>query len=321
VNTLLDGRYQIIKKLGHGGFAHTYLARNISLPHSPTCVIKHLRPKFLHPSMLQLFKKEARVLGQLDHQQIPSSSECFEKNGEMFMVQDFIEGEDLGKQYLRGQKWSEAQVRGLLADLLAILSYVHQNQIVHRDIKPENIIQRQRDGRYVLIDFGAVQELGSSEEEKGMGAPILGTAGYRSPEQLQGESVCSSDLYGLGVTAIHLLTRTHPKCLDRTYDQLIWQDRATVSREMAKFLDKMICPNLADRYLSATIALADLQSLPAAPPEMSTSKPDEANPSVSRKGMWLALLGAVGIATALWGINTQFSNPVDPKLQQELLHS
>lgn len=318
MNTLLDGRYQIIKKLGRGGFAHTYLARNVSLPDRPTCVIKHLRPKVLHPSLLKLFQKEARVLGQLDHQQIPSSRECFEKNGEMFMVQDFIEGEDLGKHYLRGRQWSESQIRDLLVDILEVLSYVHQNWVVHRDIKPENIIQRQCDGRYVLIDFGAVEELGNREEIE-TPAPILGTAGYRSPEQLQGEPVCSSDIYGLGVTVIQLLTRTHPNCLERRDGKLIWRDRAEVSGELAGLIDRMICPDLVDRYPSANTALADLQSLPTAPSETNKSEIYRHH-HPSPKGMWLALLGVVGIATTLWGINVQIRDSASPKVQQGALH-
>ncbi len=317
MNNLLDGRYQIVKKLGRGGFAHTYLARNISLPNHPPCVIKHLRPKVMHPSVLRLFKREARVLGQLDHQQIPRSSECFERNGEMFMVQDFIAGEDLGKQYLRGRMWFETTIRNLLEDLLEILSYVHQNQIVHRDIKPENIIQRQQDGRYVLIDFGAVQELGQAEEIDDERTPILGTAGYRSPEQLQGETVCSSDLYGLGVTVIHLLTHVHPSCLQRLDGQLIWQSHAKVSPELATLIDKMICPDLADRYPTATAALADLQNLPEPPPEVTA--PETQYPA-RKKGVWLALLGTISIASACWGIGHQLSNSTAPKLQEESLH-
>jgi eukaryotic-like serine/threonine-protein kinase len=316
VNNLLDGRYQIVKKLGHGGFAHTYLARNISLPDHPPCVIKHLRPKVLHPSVLRLFKREARVLRQLNHQQIPRSSECFERNGEMFMVQDFVAGEDLGKQYLRGRMWSETTIRNLLGDLLEVLSYVHQNQIVHRDIKPENIIQRQPDGRYVLIDFGAVQELGQSEEIDEEKAPILGTAGYRSPEQIQGETVCSSDLYGLGVTAIHLLTHVHPSCLEWQNGKIIWQCHAKVSPALATLIDKMICSDLADRYPSATTVLADLQNLPEAPPE--TPAPEPQYPG-RKKGVWLALLGTLSIASACWGIDRHLSSSTAPKLPEESL--
>jgi eukaryotic-like serine/threonine-protein kinase len=317
VNNLLDGRYQILKKLGRGGFAHTYLARNISLPDHPPCVIKHLRPKVLHPSVLSLFKKEARVLGQLDHQQIPRSSECFERDGEVFMVQDFIAGEDLGKQYLRGRMWSETAIRDLLADLLEVLGYVHQHQIVHRDIKPENIIQRQQDGRYVLIDFGAVQELGQAEELDGEKTPILGTPGYRSPEQIQGETVCSSDLYGLGVTAIHLLARVHPNCLERQNGKLVWQGHAKVSPELATLIDKMICPDLADRYPTATAALTDLQALPEAPPEIPAPEPEY---PARKKGVWLALLGTVSIASACWGVERHLSHSTMPQLHEESLH-
>jgi eukaryotic-like serine/threonine-protein kinase len=322
MNTVLDGRYQIVKKLGRGGFAYTYLARNISLPDRPTCVIKHLRPKVLHPSVLHLFKREARVLGRLDHQQIPRSSEYFERHGEVFMVQDFIDGEDLGKQYLRGKMWSEQEMRVLLEDLLEVLDYVHQNQIVHRDVKPENIIQRQPDGQYVLIDFGAVEEIGSTmaeEMEVDQGKlPILGTAGYRSPEQLRGKILFSNDLYSLGMTAIHLLTRIHPNCLEQRYGQPLWREHASVSPELAAAIDKMICPDLAERYTTATMALADLRSLPAVLVE--ESQLEETHYPARRRRVWLAVLGALGIASATWGVDRHLGNSATPQLPEESLH-
>jgi eukaryotic-like serine/threonine-protein kinase len=318
VNTLLDGRYQILKKLGHGGFAHTYLARNISLPDRPVCVIKHLRPRVFHPSVLQLFRREARVLDKLDHQQIPNSTECFERDGEVFMVQDFIAGEDLGKQYLRGRCWSETEIRQLLVDILEVLTYVHQRHIVHRDIKPENIIQRQADGQYVLIDFGAVQELDTldEEEEDERGTPILGTAGYRSPEQLRGESACNSDLYGLGVTAIQLLTRIHPSYLPQRYGQLVWQEQATISPELGAVIDKMVCTDLADRYASTTDVLLDLQNLPK--PILQPDPPETTSQSSTRSPLFLAAIGILSLGAVL-GVTLHFNQSTPPAQERSAL--
>jgi eukaryotic-like serine/threonine-protein kinase len=259
MNTLLDGRFQIIKKLGQGGFAATYLARNLASPEKSPCVIKHLKPRVQHPKVLQLFKTEARVLDLLSHAQIPNSTECFERNGEMFMVQDFIEGADLGKQYLRGRNWSGLEIKELLLDMLEVLDHVHQHQIVHRDIKPENIIQRREDQRYVLIDFGAVKELNATEQA--CDALVVGTAGYRSPEHLRGEPCFSSDIYGLGITAIQLLTRTHPSRLSRVADKILWRETVMVIPELANIIDRMICPQVADRYQSAHDVITDLQRL------------------------------------------------------------
>jgi serine/threonine protein kinase len=301
MNTILDGRYQIIKKLGQGGFAATYLARNLASPGTPPCVIKHLRPRVKHPKVLQLFKAEARVLDLLSHTQIPNSTECFERNGEMFMVQDFIAGADLGKQYLRGRCWSEPEMRGLLIDLLKVLDYVHQHQIVHRDIKPENIIQRSEDQRYVLIDFGAVKELNVDEQTSD--ALVVGTAGYRSPEHIRGEPCFSSDIYALGITAIQLLTRTHPQYLPRTADhQLSWREKAMVTPELASIIDRMICPQVVDRYQSAQSVITDLQNLPDPVVLPSTNIPtSQSQTTASWKAILLVtlctvtVLGAVGI--------------------------
>jgi eukaryotic-like serine/threonine-protein kinase len=259
MTTILDGRYQIIKKLGQGGFAATYLARNLASPEQSPCVIKHLKPRVKHPKVLQLFKAEARVLDLLSHARIPNSTDCFERNGEMFLVQDFVAGADLGKQYLRGRSWSGLEIKDFLLDMLEVLVHVHQHQIVHRDIKPENIIQRSADDRYVLIDFGAVKELNAPEHSGG--ALVVGTAGYRSPEHLRGEPGFASDIYGLGITAIQLLTKTHPSRLPKVADHLSWRENALIAPELADVIDRMICPQVVDRYQSAHAVIADLQQL------------------------------------------------------------
>ena len=299
MNTILDGRFQIIKKLGQGGFAATYLARNLASPERTPCVIKHLKPRVQHPRVLQLFKAEARVLDMLSHGRIPNSTECFERNGEVFMVQDFVAGADLGKQYLRGRSWSGLEIKDFLLDMLEVLTHVHQHQIIHRDIKPENIIQRSTDNRYVLIDFGAVKELNAHESSSD--ALVVGTAGYRSPEHLRGEPGFASDIYGLGITAIQLLTRTHPSRLPRVADRLSWRENAMVAPELASIIDRMICPQVIDRYQSTQEVIADLQQLP----NTAVATTVEAKTATITKKAWkpllvgclctFALLGAVGV--------------------------
>jgi eukaryotic-like serine/threonine-protein kinase len=305
MNTILDGRFQIIKKLGQGGFAATYLARNLASPEKSPCVIKHLKPRVKHPRVLQLFKAEARVLDLLSHGRIPNSTECFERNGEMFMVQDFVAGADLGKQYLRGRNWSGLEIKDFLLDMLEVLAHVHHHQIVHRDIKPENIIQRSEDDRYVLIDFGAVKELNSSESIADF--LVVGTAGYRSPEHIRGEPGFSSDIYGLGITTIQLLTRTHPSRLTRVADKLSWRENAMVAPELASIIDRMICPQVVDRYQSTKDVIADLQQLPdsAITTTIDSQTVDSQRLKTSNASPWkplvfgtlctFALLGAAGV--------------------------
>jgi hypothetical protein len=113
------------------------------------------------------------------------------------------------------------------------------------------------------------------------------------------------------------LTHVHPNCLEQRDGQLVWQGHAKVSPELATLIDKMICPDLADRYPTATAALADLQNLPEAPPEIPEPEPQY---PARKKGVWLALLGTIGIASAVWGIDRHLSNSTTPKLQEESLH-
>ena len=320
MNTILDGRFQIIKKLGQGGFAATYLARNLASPEKSPCVIKHLNPRVKHPRVLQLFEAEARVLDLLSHGRIPSSSECFERNGQMFMVQDFVAGADLGKQYLRGRSWSGLEIKDFLLDMLEVLAHVHQHQIVHRDIKPENIIQRSEDNRYVLIDFGAVKELNANDSSTD--ALVVGTAGYRSPEHLRGEPGFASDIYGLGITTIQLLTRTHPSRLPRVANKLAWQESALITPELASIIDRMICPQVADRYQSTKEVIGALEQLPDS---AITGTLDPQSPEISKKSgnaAWknltfgtlctFALLGAAGVYC-----NSQSPNSSAPGIGQQ----
>jgi serine/threonine protein kinase len=265
MNIVVDGRYQIIKRLGKGGFAHTYLAKNLAVPGEPSCVVKQLRPKAEHPRSLQLFQLEADILARLQHRQIPQCIDYFEHQGDCFLVQDFIAGDDLSKEFTIGHQWSEAKVAKFLREMLGVLNYLHQKQVIHRDIKPANIIRRWDNGQLCPIDFGAVQDVSGM-----LDAPttVVGTPGYYAPEQLEGEATFGSDIYALGMTAIQFLTGQYPQHLPVNDDrEVIWQDLTMISDELTEILTKMTRAESIDRYQSATAVLADLEKLnfPAEP--------------------------------------------------------
>lgn len=260
MNIVVDGRYQIIKRLGKGGFAHTYLAKNLTAPGEPQCVVKQLRPKVEHPRMLQLFKLEADILARFKHSQIPKQVECFEHQGDFFMVQDFVAGDDLSKEFTIGHQWDEAKVVRFLREMLKVLGYVHQKQAIHRDIKPANIIRRWDNGQLCLIDFGAVQDVGSDAVVPNT---VVGTPGYHAPEQAEGIASYSSDIYALGMTAIQFLTGQYPLHLPKTESrQVIWRDRTTINDRLAKILEQMTRVDEFERYDSTSAVLADLETLP-----------------------------------------------------------
>jgi eukaryotic-like serine/threonine-protein kinase len=260
MNIVVDGRYQIIKRLGKGGFAHTYLAKNLAAPGEPKCVVKQLRPKVDHPRMLQLFKLEAAILDRFKHSQIPQTVECFEHQGDFFMVQDFVAGDDLSKEFTIGHQWSEAKVVRFLREMLKVLGYVHQQQAIHRDIKPANIIRRWDNGQLCLIDFGAVQDLDSDSVTPNL---VVGTPGYHAPEQANGVATFSSDIYALGMTAIQFLTGQYPLHLPKNAGrEVIWRDLSSISDRLATILEQMTRADEIDRYDCTLAVLTDLELLP-----------------------------------------------------------
>jgi serine/threonine protein kinase len=265
---LLANRYQIFKILGRGGFAITYLARNVYLPGQPLCVIKHLVPKFTNPALLTIakwrFYVEARTLSHLgSHSQIPLLIDYFRKDGEMYLVQEYIPGDTLFDVIRSQAVKTEAEVQHFLVEMLQLLTYVHSCRLIHRDIKPQNIIHCSTDNRLVLIDFGAVADRESSHrDDPRLTIKAIGTPGYAPPEQVSGQSVYASDIYALGMTCIFLLTGKEPIyfAVDPRTSEIHWRLEASVSEDLGDIIDKMIRISLADRYQSAVQVLQAIES-------------------------------------------------------------
>ncbi|HEY9651402.1 MAG TPA: protein kinase, partial [Coleofasciculaceae cyanobacterium] len=161
---ILGGRYKIINQLAAGGFGQTFLAQDTHLPGEPQCVVKKLKPQTRDAENLlmarRLFDTEAQALYQLgNHSQIPRLLAHFEEEQEFYLVQEFIDGEPLTEELTGSKLWSQTEVIAMLMDILQVLEFVHQQQVIHRDIKPPNLIRRKSDGKIVLIDFGAVKQV------------------------------------------------------------------------------------------------------------------------------------------------------------------
>ncbi|AFZ16631.1 protein kinase domain-containing protein [Allocoleopsis franciscana] len=268
----LGGRYKIIGELGAGGFGQTFLAQDLHLPDHPQCVVKQLKPQVSDAESFQtatrLFDVEARVLYQLgNHDQIPRLLAHFEENQEFYLAQELIDGEPLTQEMKGGQPWSETQVIAFLQDLLPILTFVHEQNVIHRDLKPSNLMRRRQDGKIVLIDFGAVKQVSTQivNPQTGQTRTIsIGTQGYTPKEQLGGNPRFSSDIYSAGIIAIQMLTGIHPRNLaeDDQTGEISWRDRAPhVSAELAEFLDRMVRYDFRARYPTAAEALVALRNL------------------------------------------------------------
>lgn len=268
---IIAQRYRIIEEIAQGGFGRTYLAEDNNR-FQELCVLKEFAPQIQNPQALkkaeELFQREAGVLYQLQHSQIPKFRElCLDGNTgkeRLFLIQDYIAGETYRQLLNNRQTFSEKEIIILLQQLLPVLQHIHALGIIHRDISPENIILRNTDKLPVLIDFGgvktaAISAISAANNNLKLNTQI-GKPGYAPEEQLQqGKAYPNSDLYSLGVTAIVLLTGKEPKELFDNYNaEWQWKKYTKTSPEIAKILDKMISRNPANRYQTAREILETL---------------------------------------------------------------
>ena len=142
---LLRERYRAIKMIGEGGFGKTFLAVDNDKPSKPPCVIKQFFPSSQGTNSLEkateLFSQEASRLEELgQHSQIPALLAHFEQEGNLYLVQEYINGDNLAQELKTEGVFTEAKIRDLLLGLLPVVQFVHENNVIHRDIKPENII-------------------------------------------------------------------------------------------------------------------------------------------------------------------------------------
>jgi serine/threonine protein kinase len=265
---LLKDRYRALKLLGQGGFGKTFKAVDEDQPRKPLCVIKQFAFSNNHPETrqiaLKLFYEEAQHLEALGkHDQIPELLAYFDVEGQPYLVQQFIDGQDLEQELATAGTFNQAKIRELLESLLPVLDFLHHQSppVIHRDIKPANIIRRHSDGSLVLVDFGAAKQATQSMLAKT--GTVIGSPEYTAPEQTRGKPVFASDIYSLGVTCIHLLTQVPPFDLfDSSEDLWVWRDYLKdnlVDENLGQLLDKMVANSLVQRYKSAKTVLNILQ--------------------------------------------------------------
>ncbi|MGH2414566.1 MAG: protein kinase domain-containing protein, partial [Microcystaceae cyanobacterium] len=307
VGQILRQRYKIVRLLGNGSFGVTYLAEDLDLPDHPLCVVKNLK-QMQNPEDLQLarmlFDREAKVLYRLGNEcsQIPRLFAHFEENGEFYLVQEFIDGHDLSEEISPGNRLSEAQVTQMLQEILEVLTFIHDKNIIHRDIKAQNLMRRNTDGKILLIDFGAVKQISAVAVNQGQTnvSVIVGTSGYMPSEQLNGYPKLSSDIYAVGMLGIYALTGIRPQELPRNSDtfEVIWQNRASVSPRLADVLDKMVRYQFNERYQTASEALQALRSS-SLPPSSPSPLPSLPTPTRRELKLYQKVLISTGVGVGM----------------------
>lgn len=214
--TVLNNRYEIVRKIGGGGMGAVYLASDKNLG-GVLRAVKEMVQSYIEEvqqeKAINDFKRESMLLTSLDHQAIPTIYDYFyaEKEARFYLVMKYISGGDLASRLRAANegKIDERSVTEWAIQIADVLDYLHNRQppIVYRDLKPANIMIDGNSGRVMLIDFGIARWI--NKEEKGVTA--VGTMGYAPPELFSGNVEPRSDIYSLGSTMFHLLTGADPQ--------------------------------------------------------------------------------------------------------------
>ncbi len=209
------------------------------------------------------FKQEVVTLAHLDHPLIPNVTDNFDENSRYFMVQEYVEGENLEDRLDHLQApMKEREVLNYASQVLDVLEYLAEQTppIVHRDIKPANIIISDKDKRAHLVDFGIARaEVAKNARRKQTSA--LGTPGYAPPEQYQGNADPRSDLYALGATLHHLLSNRDPRNFPPFSYPPLRTVNPQISAETERVIAKAVNNDVTQRYQSATAMKRDIDDI------------------------------------------------------------
>ena len=245
--------YQVLRTLGQGGMGTTYLAWDAAgLAGIPQLlVLKQMNADMVKIAKAQeLFEREAYTLKSLNHPGIPKYYDFFVEDGKKYLAMELIHGQDLEKRIFTTGPVTPSQAIAWMIQTCDILDYLHSQEppLIHRDIKPANLMVRSSLNRIVLLDFGAVKEIGTAPGTR------IGAEGYCAPEQERGQPLTQSDLYAIGPTLIFLLTSENPFKYYRQKGRNFRFDVAkvpTISSQLRNVIDRVTEPLPRDRYQTA----------------------------------------------------------------------
>ncbi len=254
--TTLTNRYLIQNVVGMGGMGAVYRARDLHFPNVVKLVavkemIIQTRDELVRSTIVRNFEREANLLATLDHPAIPRIYDYFTHNDRSYLILEYINGKDL--EVILGETesfLSEERVVQWGIELCDVLSYLHNHTpepIIFRDMKPSNVMINQH-GHVMLIDFGIAKPF-----QGGQRGTMIGTEGYSPPEQYRGEAGHLADIYALGATMHHLLTRRDPR-LEPPFsfaERPIRQINQAVSNETESIINKALLYEPKDRFETA----------------------------------------------------------------------
>jgi serine/threonine protein kinase, bacterial len=246
--------YQVLRTLGQGGMGTTYLAWNAATEnaaHPQLLVLKQMNADMVKIAKAQeLFEREAHTLKCLNHPGIPKYYDFFVEGGKKYLAMELVHGQDLEKLvYVKGPVIPKQAIAWMI-QTCDILDYLHSQEppLIHRDIKPANLMVRNSNNRIVVLDFGAVKEIGTAPGTR------IGAEGYCAPEQERGQPLTQSDLYAIGPTLIFLLTGENPFKFYRQQGRSFRFDVTnipTITPQLREIIERATEPLPRDRYQTA----------------------------------------------------------------------
>ncbi len=262
-NSVISNRYKIHSIIGSGGMGTVYLARDLNFTDVKRLVaVKEMQASTkdaaMRGSMIKNFRREANLLAQLNHSAIPRIFDIFEINDRAYLVMEYINGTDLEQLMQKTKELPIDKVLEWAIDLCDVLDYLHNQKpdpIIFRDMKPSNVMIDSL-GKVRLIDFGIARTFVSHVK-----GTMIGTEGYSAPEQYKGDANPQSDIYSLGATLHHVLTRKDPR-LEAPFtfhERPITNSNANVSDDFAKVVEKALQSNQSDRYATCAEMKLDLE--------------------------------------------------------------
>lgn len=253
---LLQERYEIIGVLGVGGFSSVYKARDMRFANvTRLCAIKEMVNLATDPTLRDItvksFEREASILATLEHPAIPDVYDYFTQGERSYLVLEFIRGKDLDALLSESNKLLDQETVVKWAwQICEVLAYLHSHKpqpVVFRDLKPSNLMLDVHD-RIHIIDFNIAKVFQSDEKHT-----MMGTEGYSPPEQYRGESSPAGDIYALGATLHHLLTKQDPR-MEVPFsfsERPIRAVNATVTERFEAIILRCLSYNVEERYANA----------------------------------------------------------------------
>jgi serine/threonine protein kinase len=256
IGTVIDGKYEILKEIGHGGMSTVYLAMDKRL--NKQWAVKEIRKKGSGKNdeiVVNSLLAEANLMKRLDHPALPRIVDIIDNGITIYVVMDYIEGESLDKILSEYGAQPEERVVEWAKQLCDALSYLHSQKppIIYRDMKPANVMLKP-EGNIKIIDFGIAREY---KEQNLSDTTVLGTKGYAPPEQYSGQTDPRSDIFALGMTMHHLLTGIDPRNGEPYAPVRQWNPELSEGIEI--IIDRCVEPAAENRYQSCSDLLYDLE--------------------------------------------------------------